>query len=180
MINLIPNQEKKKMVKDFYFRLAFLSVCMLSIAVFIAVLSLLPAYFFSNSKNSVANKKLEIQKNDPMPLFDQETSTVVQDINTKIIVIENAEKNKFSITEKVINAIFLKKNANIKITQISYERGALGAKKVSIVGVAPSREALVSFRRALEGSTAFKSVELPISNLVKDSNIQFFINLIPA
>ncbi len=180
MINLIPNQEKKKMVKDFYFNLVFVSVCALCVATFIGILALLPAYFFSSSKIRVANNKLELQKNNPAPLFDQETSRIIDDLNTKINLIEDAEKNKFSITDKIINTIFSKKSSSIKITQLSYSREASGVKKVSISGVAPSREVLLSFRKALEGSPSFKSVDLPISNFIKDSNIQFYINLIPA
>lgn len=180
MINLIPNQEKKKMVKDFYLRFAFVCITMLCVSMVIAILGILPAYFFSNSKNKIANDKLELQKNDPMPLFDQQTSDLIKDINSKLSLVENAEKNKFSVSEKIINNIFLKKNSSIKITQISYENTSTNGKKVSIIGVAPSREILLSFRRALEESTSFKNVDLPISNFIKGSNIQFYISLIPA
>ena len=87
MINLIPNQEKKKMVKGFYFRLAMLSLWMLCIPLLIALLVLLPSYFFSNYKNNLATKKLETQKAEQVPLFDQETTAIIQDINTKLKLI---------------------------------------------------------------------------------------------
>jgi len=79
----------------------------------------------------------------------------------------------------VINAILLKKRSDIKITQISYQNDTRG-RKIGVTGTAPSREVLLFFRLALESSPAFKSVDLPISNFVKGSNIQFYLNLIPS
>lgn len=180
MINLIPNQEKKKMVRSFYYRLAVLSLLMLSITLVIAILALLPAYFLSNSKNNIASGKLKTQKEQSIPSFDGETEAIIKDINNKLNVIENAQKNEFSATEKVINVIFVKKISSIKITQISYENKTIEGKKVRISGTAPSREVLLLFRRALEEDKSFKSVDLPISNFVKGSNIQFYLSLIPV
>jgi len=68
---------------------------------------------------------------------------------------------------------------NIKITDISYENDSLNGKKISIQGTAPSREVLLSFRQAFENDNTFKQVDLPISNFVKGSNIQFYLSLIP-
>ncbi len=180
MINLIPNQEKKKMVKGFYFRLAMLSLWMLCIPLLIALLVLLPSYFFSNYKNNLATKKLETQKAEQVPLFDQETTAIIQDINTKLKLIEGVQKNNFLVSEKVINSIFVKNISSIKITQISYEDDSINGKKIRISGTAPSREVLLAFRQSLENDKAFKGVDLPISNFVKGSNIQFYLSLIPS
>ncbi|MDE2399535.1 MAG: hypothetical protein KGL67_00775 [Patescibacteria group bacterium] len=180
MINLIPNQEKKKMIKGFYYRLTILSLLMLSVSIFIAILSLMPAYFFSSSRNNIANQKLEIQKKELLPLVDQQTSVIINDINKKLTLVEKAEKNKYSVSERVINAIFLKKISSIKITQITYQNNLLDGKKINISGTAPSREVLLLFRQALEEDPSFKSVNLPISNFVKGSDIQFYLSLIPV
>lgn len=180
MINLIPNQEKKRMIRGFYYRLTILFLVMLSFSLLIAICALLPSYFFSNYKSNVANQKLEMQKSKPVPLFNQETSALIKDLNTKLNLIENAKKNNFSVSEKVIKAIVLKKISSIKINQILYENNSASGKKISIHGTAPSREVLLLFRQALEDDTSFKSVDLPISNFVKGFNIQFYLTLIPA
>ena len=121
-----------------------------------------------------------MQKSEPVPLPDQQTLLAIKDLNNKLTLIENAQNNKFVISEKVINAIILKKIPKIKITDISYENDSLKGKKISIQGNAPSREILLLFRQALEDSVAFKQVDLPISNFVKGSNIQFYLSLIPS
>jgi len=177
MVNLIPKKEKKKMIMGFRLRLVTLFLLTLDFCILIALVVLLPSYFLSTTKNSVANAKLETQKLDPS--LASEELVVIEDINKKLDLIENAEKNKFLPSVNVINAILSKKRPDIKITEISYQNDTRG-KKIGVTGTAPSREVLLLFRLALESSPAFKSVDLPISNFVKGSNIQFYLNLIPS
>lgn len=179
MINLIPNKEKKEMIKSSHSRLVILFLVIASFSFLIASVAILPSYFLSAVRNSIINTKLEIQKSEPVPIIDQQTLLVIKDLNNKLDLIEKAENNKFTISEKVVNAVISKKMPNIKITDISYENDSLNGKKVSIQGTAPSREVLLSFRQAFEDDNTFKQVDLPISNFVKGSNIQFYLSLIP-
>lgn len=184
MINLIPNKEKKEMIKGFYYRLVILFLVVGGFSFLIVSVAILPSYFFSSVRNNIANARLEIQKGEPVPVPDQQTLLMIKNLNNKLDLIENAENDKFTISEKVINAIISKKMSNIKITDISYKNdqtigSPLSGKKISIQGDAPSREVLLLFRQALEDNSIFKSVDLPISNFVKGSNIQFYLSLIP-
>ncbi|KKS24036.1 MAG: hypothetical protein UU82_C0013G0004 [Candidatus Nomurabacteria bacterium GW2011_GWC2_41_8] len=156
------------MTIGFYYKLAILFLMVLDFCILVAVISITPSYFLSSAKSASINTKLEIQKNEPLPLFDQQTLTVIN------------EKNKFLVSQKIIQAILLNKRSDIKITQILYENDPAQGKKISITGTAPSREILLLFRRALENDSAFKNVNLPISNFVKGSNIQFYLSLIPS
>lgn len=180
MINLIPNKEKKDKVKDFYFRLTVVSLMVFGFCVLVATASILPSYFLSSVKKNVIDTKLEMQKSEPLPAVDPSTLTVVTDLNSKLNLIENAEKNKYIVSLKIINEIIAEKMSDIKITQISYDNTTVGGKKISIRGEALSRDRLLLFRRALENNPAFKKVDLPISNFVKGADIQFSLSLIPA
>lgn len=177
MINLIPNINKKEMVKGFYFRLLVLFLVIMGVSFLIAFFAILPAYFLSSVKNRVADTKLEAQKNELAPAPDSKTLATIKDLNTKLSIIEKTQNNKFNVLEKVINTIILKKISGIKITGISYGDDLQKGKKISIQGSAPSREALILFRQKLEDDVAFKNVDLPISNFIKGSNIQFNLNL---
>ncbi len=183
MINLIPNQEKREMIKGFYYRLIVLFLVIASVSFLIAFVIILPSYFLSSIKVNLVNAKLEIQKSEPVPLPEEQTLAVIKDLSNKLTLIENARSDEFTISKKVINAIVFKKMPNIKITGISYEGDSKNnspqSKKISIQGIAPSREVLLLFRQALEDSTFFKQVDLPISNFIKGSDIQFFLSLIP-
>ncbi len=183
MINLIPNKEKKEIAKSFYYRLVVLLLVMLGVSFFVAFIAILPSYFLSSTKSSIVDAKLEMQKNEPVLLPEEKTLAMIKDLNSKLSLIEKNENNTFTVSNKVINAIILKKMSSIKITDISYEdsfpSGSLQGKKISIQGTAPSREVLLLFRKALEDDSNFKSVNLPISNFVKGSNIQFYLSLMP-
>lgn len=179
MINLIPNQEKKAKVRDFYFRLVVIVLAVVGSCVLVASAATLPAYFLSSVKRNIANEKLILQKSEPVPLIDQDSLRAIFELNNKLNLIEKAKKNKYNISEKVINEVMLKKMSDIKINQITYENDPTSGKKISVYGTAPSRERLLFFRRALEEDTAFQKVDLPISNFVKGSNIEFYISLIP-
>lgn len=180
MINLIPKEEKKQMTIDFYFRLGLLFLIMLDFCIVILFVSILPSYFLSSVKVTLVNTKLENQKREPLPLLGEQSLAEIKDINNKLDLVDNAEKNKFTLSVRVINSIILEKRSDIKITQIVYENNFISGKKISITGTAPSREVLLLFRQALEDNSTFKNVDLPISNFVKGSNIQFNLNLIPA
>lgn len=177
MINLIPNEEKKRMINDFYLRLLVVSFGMLSFSIFIASVSILPAYFVSSVKKSLNTEKLVAQKNEIVPLVDQETLATVKDLRSKLGLIENTGKNKFIVTEKIIDKILSKKMSDIKITKIYYEIDPAKGKKININGTAPSRERLLLFRQALEEDKYFTKIDLPISNFIKGSDIQFYLSL---
>lgn len=168
------------MVKGLYYRLVVLFLVMIGSSLLFASIVMLPAFFLSSMENNIADSKLEAQKREPVPLPAEQTLKTIKDLNNKIALIESAENNKFIVTQKVINTIILKKMSSIKITDISYEASLPPNKKISIQGTAPSREALLLFRKALGDDATFKSVDLPISNFIKGSNIQFYLSLIPA
>ncbi|MEK7089102.1 MAG: hypothetical protein AAB913_03150 [Patescibacteria group bacterium] len=179
MINLIPNEEKKKMSKDFYFRLVTMFFVMLSVSLLIASILILPSYFFSSIEENVINTKLKLQEKF-VSLLDQNTLKIISDLENKLNLVENYEKNKSTFSTKIINEIILKKIPNIKITGIFYQNDSQTSKKISVSGKASSREILLSFRRALEDDMAFSKVDLPISNFVKGSDIKFYLSLIPS
>lgn len=180
MINLIPNEEKKKMSSNFYLRLVTVIFVMLGVCFIIASVSILPAYLLSSMEKNFNDAKLVSQESELISLPDQNIITVVRDLKSKLSLIEKNEKNIFSFSKKTINEVVLNKTSNIKITRIYYQNDPQEGEKISINGVASSRETLISFRRALENDTAFSKVDLPISNFVKGSNIKFYLNLTPS
>lgn len=180
MINLIPNEEKKKIAKHFYFRLAVVSFLMLSLVICFTIMTIIPSYILSKAKENIADTKLATQKNEPVPILDQNTSLAIADLDVKLGMVEKLQGDKFLVSERVISEILESKISDVKISRISYESDVVKGKKIGIDGEAPSRERLLLFRQALEDNQAFQSVDLPISNFVKGSNIQFHLNLVPS
>lgn len=179
MINLIPKEEKKTMAIDFYYRLLVLFFIVLDFCILIFIFSLAPSYIMSSAKKDIFNLKLETQEKEAIPSLGESSISIIKNVNSKLDLVENSKKNKFLVSEKVINAIILNKRSDIKITKILYDNNGK-SKKISITGFAPSRAVLLLFRQSLEDSLNFKSIDLPISNFVKESNIEFYLSLIPS
>ncbi|MFH1608797.1 MAG: hypothetical protein ABH951_02135 [Patescibacteria group bacterium] len=178
MINLIPIEEQKNTTKGFYFRLVIVFFFLFTFCVSIASITLIPSYFLVFNKEKVAEIKLEIQKNEIIPQLDQHTLSLIKDVDKKLDIIENTSKNKFLVSQEVISQIVKIKMSDIKITRILFENDIINGKKVSIYGTAPDRERLLLFRRALEENSVFSKVDLPVSNFIKGSDIQFYLNLV--
>ncbi len=180
MINLIPNEEKKVMIKNFYYRLVIVVLFALGIVMFIASIVLLPSYFISSVKERSFNKSLNAEIAKEIETINQQNLSIVSALDYKLSLLEKSSRGKFILSEKVINEILLKKISNIKITQIYFENNATEGRKINISGTATSRERLSMFSHALENDPLFKKVDLPISNFIKGSNIRFSLSLIPS
>lgn len=177
MINLLPIEEKKNLTKEFNFRVVSFYFFTVAICFLIGAIALLPSYFFFSLKETIASNKLEAIKALPLPVSDKENTNIIKDTNKKITTIENTEKTQFSVLDKVINEIISKKMPDIKLNFISYNIDKEGVKQITLKGIAPDRERLLVFRRALENDTLFSKVDLPISNFIKGSNIDFNMNV---
>lgn len=178
MINLIPNEEKTKIKKDFYFRLLIVFFVMLTLIIIISAIAILPAYIISVENKTSISQKLEQQKNEIMPELDQKSLVAIKELDARILLLEKARKNKYLFSERVINEILSDKVLGIKIKSISYEKDLVSGGRITITGIAESRERLLLFRRTLEDNESFKDVDLPISNFVKGRDIEFGLSLI--
>lgn len=178
MINLIPIEEKEEIKKDFYNRFLSSLFVVFCFAVFISLVMMLPSYVISLEKKNSTNQKLGALKNEIMPEIDQKALVSIKDLDMRLALLENARKKEFIFSKKVIDEIISKKVPGIKINKFFYENDSLEGKKISITGIAQNREKLLLFRQALEEDILFKNVDLPISNFVKGSDINFSINLI--
>lgn len=179
MINLIPNQEKKKMARDFYIKLVAVFYLVLGSAVFIASTSILPPYFLSSVNKNAVNDRLKLQENVPVPIVGEGTLNKVKELDKKLILVESLKDKHFLVSEKVINKIISLKAPEIRITKISYRNLEENGKTIILEGIAPTRKSLLSFNQVLKEDPFFKEVNLPISNFVKESDIIFSISLIP-
>jgi len=177
MINLIPIEEKRKNRRNFYLRILTVFLLMLSLAFLVADISVLPANIFSSLKKNLANIRLENIKKEPLPVVDEQTSNVINDLDNKLNLIDKIEKEKFLVSKNVFDKILAEKTPDVKITNIFYETDPANQKSIIVSGIATNREALLSFQNVLKADPIFSKVDLPISNFIKDSNIEFNLNL---
>jgi len=179
MINLIPNEEKNKIAVNFYYKLVTVVFSMFGLAVLFATFLILPSYVLSSIKLDISAERLNSQSKEPIPEVDQQTLSILNALNSKLDLLEKSEKEKYLVSEKIINEVVSKKIDGIKINHISYDNSATGEKTVTVGGIASSRERLLLFRQSFEDHSAFKNINLPIASFIKGSNIEFNLNLSP-
>lgn len=167
------------MIKNFYFRLVVVLFVALGFSFIFGIFALAPSYFLIYFKEDAIEQGLALEKSQPIPESSLEAVASVEDLYKKLEIVESSQTSKFLLSEKVVNEIISQKMLDIKLNQIFYENVPTTGKKIVLRGTAPSRERLLTFRLALEQSANFKKVDLPISNFVKGSNIQFSMNLVP-
>lgn len=137
----------------------------------------MPSYLLSFSKIASIESRLETKQNEVMPEIDQKAMADIKNLNNKLSLIKQAMDKKYVFSEKIILETIAQKTPGVKIRRIFYQNDPYLGRTITVSGVASSREELLQFRKAFENSSTFKNVNLPISDFVKGSDINFNLNL---
>ena len=178
MFNLLPDNLKDKIKSEY--RLRFWTVVLLLI-IFLEVVLLVfifPSWLTSFNKEndliSEVNKVNKSQlKNDTDPIIAE-----IRDLNLKLNIINTTLQYREVLP--LAGTIISKKPRAIRITGFDYAGTGTSTADVVVRGISATREDLVSFVKTLKDTKTFKDAVLPVSNLAKDKNISFSINLTVA
>ena len=176
MINLLPTEEKKKLRVQYALRIWATFFCVLFLLGLSAIALLTPAFILSLFKENISKDKIEnLQKRENFNL-DKETENYILDMNTKIDTILPFVNNKLEASD-IFREILVNKDQNIKINTFSYSIGKDGIIIVQIKGISNTRESLIKFLKKLDTQNMFAKIDLPVSNFVKNKNLEFDFNL---
>ncbi len=175
MINLLPPEHRTSVEREYKFRLASAYILLISIAIFIGVVLLLPSYFFASTQERVAEQELAILESSSESVEREAINTQLRETKERLINLTRTEDKEPVFA--LIDTMSSHKQDEVSITNISYSRGNQGNSLLSVGGVAATRDALLDFKRALETDTLFEEIELPVSSLAKEEDIQFSIQI---
>lgn len=181
MRTLLPKNEIRHLKHEYYLRCGILLFFFLSAAVWVGIISLFPAYIFSavegaNANNEVMkiNSKLEADGS-------HQVTTEAQDANNVIHAVASTQDSLFF--SSLIEDIDARRVPGMIITSfsLSHADGSTGsagsASAISISGMAATRDILVAFEQNLENDPRLAKVELPVSALAENTNINFTISM---
>jgi hypothetical protein len=175
MFNLLPENLKSFIHSEYRMRRLVLALLFIILIEISLLIFLFPTWLESNAKEKAITKQSE-QASESLKNSDINPATVIiKSINTKLSVL-NVALNYPKVTP-FVNQILEKKSSTISINQITYNLVSSSTANITVGGVSKTREALVSFVKKLQETNSFKKVDLPISNLAKDKNIEFTLNL---
>ncbi len=187
MINLLPTAEKYVIRKEYHLRVVTVCFAMFSFVLVVMVLSYLPTYLAVVSRHETFLAEMQNDKTQGRMSQMKEMEAVIQETNKKIDLL------KIGASNPDVPGIFLKilesKTAGLTLTGFSYDFGGYVAQKgkeeavpisISVQGRSSDRAALIAFKDALVQQKEFKTVDLPISSLVKETDLSFSIRILMA
>jgi hypothetical protein len=184
MINLLSLEEKKEIRKDYHRRVHSVCLPLSAFVFFIAVLTLLPSYFMSLRAYEKILKESKSEEVVNKQSQEAEMRSLVTDANKKILLLKKVESKNGAWD--IFNKILSMRPDGVTITGFSYEyriptanaKAQETVKAISIQGVSKSRETIQTFTNTVKKDRNFKSVDLPISSLISDSDFSYNINIV--
>ena len=174
MINLLPDFQKEVVRVEYKHRMLIVGVLFVLLTIVIATVSLFPSYLISKTKYVTLKERADVLKEEEKKANTAGVSLIVKDVSEKLSLLNIGKKDTdvgMLISKLVDNA-----DSSVKIMSITYEKRGATA-KVDIAGVAEKRESMIAFIEKLKKDEYFSEVYSPVSNLVKESNISFNIQI---
>ena len=186
MLNILPLEEKKKNLKEYYLRLGVVSL-VVAISLVLANLALLtPAYFNALAKEAEAEARIANATGKSVEETAKEEQVVnatITDLNKKVNLFLGTSTSTSTATRfvpsEVFESILKNKTSSIKIYSISYD-ATLDREQLVVTGRSLDRDSLAQFIESLKKSGLFTAVDLPIQSYVKSTNIEFSVTLTRA
>lgn len=172
-MNLLPPGARSMLLKEYWLRVTSVWAILAALA-FIAVGALLvPSYFLVQSEEAalMTERQALAEKTDGVSSVERD----VKAANALATALRNAEVPQRM--SPIIAAVQEAAPTGIALRSYQMERSDRAVEALTIVGVALTRDALISFQRALEATEMFASAEVPIADLVKERDLPFRITV---
>lgn len=183
MINLLPKEQKKKIVAEYKMRLVTVGAILLLSVIIISTIVITPFYFTTKATLARSESIFNNSKNSPDLEIDSESMKVINNTENDLKLLFGYDKQKL-VSKDVIDIIVANKGNTISINSINYansvdtkDEKANSQMVVSVGGIAQNREELKSFVYRLMGVQSFTNVSVPISNYLKGVDLEFVITL---
>ena len=170
-MNFLP-EENKKIIKKEYLRRLFVVIGIFSFsAISIGIILLLSPYLFLKDQKYNLERQLAVSEERFLRAKIEDIIPLVEELNAKISLLSSEQKN---VGEKsaFIKIILEEKTNKIKINDFFFNKG-----KILIQGLSEDRQSLLSFIDSLKKKKDFKKVESPVSNLIKEKDIEFKLTI---
>ena len=176
MSNLLPQSTQGHNRREYYLRFAAVSLYALAVLSLVATVLLVPSYILSSAKEEIAQKEQALFRERVELAAGESVAGQIEAINARAKILSSDIGPEVApIIEKSVLGV---RPRSVMLSDIRYERDSKGIRKVTIGGTAATRDALQQYVETLEKTGQFSSVELPLSNFVKRTNIEFVASMI--
>lgn len=175
LTNLLPTDRQKAVARNYLIRLATVAVILMAILVGVAAALLLPLYVYLTKAAATKEGRLAAIESTLAKADDANLSARLKALGSDANTLSALASA--SSTAETVSEVLTIPHAGISITTITYVPLGSTPRKITLVGVASTRDALHAYELALEQSHLFTSVNLPVSAFAQDVKIGFTLTL---
>ncbi len=173
--NLIPEGHLRAFRREYFFRLASLSLMFLSLLLISAGIFLFPTHTYLKSEMAEREAELADLKTRTAAESESEFDKRLRQLSESATRIKEFGSG-VSVTSTIQNILAVA-HTGVTLSGISYTPASKTPAKMIINGRATNRDTLRRYQQALEGASFISGVNLPVSAYAKESNIDFAITL---
>jgi Tfp pilus assembly protein PilN len=176
MLNLLLRKDRYDLKKEYSLRFWVIMCAVSIVAIVIFMVLLFSINIFVWVENQRVINQLETVSGADNTQKREEVHEMTRDINKQINVFKKTQPEYSGYLTQILNA----QPAGVGITSIDFSKSIEQDKeilKVTIQGQSGLRDNMVLYTRNLRQVPQFKNVNLPLSNLTQDTNVNFRITL---
>lgn len=174
MTNLLPQHARRSVIIEYWIRVGTVWSVMLTCGFLALGVLLFPTYRVIQSERELVGGGEDIVTAEPISNTDGAVQIVEE---TNILARELEQKTVLITLSEVIAAVNTAAIEGVRIRSYDVVRNGTAVQRFQIQGVASTREVLAAFKTSLENQALFASAEVPIGDLVRDTNLPFVITV---
>src|SRR3989338_335997 len=156
-MNLLPQIYRKEIRREKIFRASFMLFVLISGALFVGIILMLPSYFMLMFSASDVLRRWDVEKK----AFDRQDISsfeeMITKINQRISLYTNNENRRHHLTDPLLG-IAGADNKEIHLNSINLQSETDWSFAFIIMGTATTRDAFLSYAQRLKGVSQFLSV----------------------
>ena len=177
MANLLSQESQARISQEYRLRRAIIIFFLLFTVALFAGILLAPSVLLSASRAKESEMRLALSRGGKTQSAEQQMKTIISQTNANAALLEE-NGSEMSIIGGLTSYLINTKPEAIAITGILYEKAKNNTlDKVSLRGIAASREALLAYVTFLETNGYFAEAILPVSHFVQEKDILFTVAL---
>lgn len=178
-VNLLPQDYQKKIKADRLRRLIAAFGFLIFIAIASNIALLLPFQLAAVLQQKELRRELEITKKSSLFAKATDIEEIIGKLNSQVDLFQKQESGRFELAP-IMESVLSSRPAGVNIRNFIFEaenQAKNQPARISISGWAGNRPALINFIKTNESNRFFSRVGSPISNLLKEQNIDYSLVL---
>lgn len=176
LVNVLPEEYRHLLRREYLLRVAIVGVGAATVVLIVNGVLLIPSYLYASREVRAYDVAIKQVTLSGATDEEKQMNAELQTLSQQASVLSGL--SSIPTASASIRAILAVSRPNVTIETFNYtaaNKGKPGTMQIS--GTANTRQALQSYDTALQGLSFVSSVDLPISDYAKETNIPFTMTL---